>query len=486
MRSTHIIDVIFYAERGDLVKKYIPLIRENGITPEIISAMIKEHEHDRNRMLKLYDRYKAEPSGVPVLTRKPVEYEDFETGAIKRIDNKVNNKLNNPFDADIVDTKIGYMFGHPISYQVDVDRDGKPDKETTLQKELHEFIVRNNIEDEDSEWGKKAAICGYGARLAYIDTEGKERVRNVDPWEVIILSDRSIAEPIYALRYYPIEKKDGKDLFRVDFYDDLFVQSFVQMSVGGEFVLIEDKKPHMFEYCPLYGLPNNEELKGDAEKVINLIDAYDRTLSDANNEVEQYRLAYLILKGIVADDEAIDKATRRGIIELLDEKEDVRYLTKDINDQMIENHLDRLEENIMRFAKSVNFSDETFGTQITGVAMKYKLMALENKCITMERKMVTALRHQFKVLCSAWAKKGICNADDYLHFSFQFKRNLPVNLKEEAETQASLKGYVSDQTRLSLLSFVEDVQDELSKMKQEEEYIDLDNDELEGDIDGEI
>lgn len=67
--------------------------------------------------------------------------------------------------------------------------------------------------------------------------------------------------------------------------------------------------------------------------------------------------------------------------------------------------MNRLEENILRFAKSVNFSDESFGGNVTGVAMKFKLMALENKCITMERKMTAALRYQYKLIFSAWATK---------------------------------------------------------------------------------
>lgn len=460
-------------------------IKEQGITSDIIKNMIDDHKKDRDRMIKLYERYKATIGGVPILSREPVEYEDFETGAIKRIDNKVNNKINNAFDADIIDTKIGYMFGHGISYEVDADQDGEPDKDTPLQKELHNFNMRNSVEDEDSEWGKKAAICGYGARLAYVDKEGNERIRNVDPWEAIFLSDRSIAEPTYGLRYYPIDNKDSGNIYQADFYDGTNRHSFKQDTPGGNFLKTEeDTKLHMFEHCPLYGLPNNEELKGDVEKVTNLIDAYDRALSDANNEVEQYRLAYLVMKGLAADDEAIDEINRRGIFELLDDKESVSYLTKDINDTMIENHLNRLEENILRFAKSVNFSDEAFGGNVTGVAMKYKLMALENKCITMERKMSTALRHQFKVLCSAWSKKGKGNKDDYLSFTFQFKRNLPVNLKEEAETQASLSGFVSDQTRLSLLSFVDDVLDEMKRIEQEAEPIDLDNNLDEDDGDG--
>ncbi|WP_167397464.1 hypothetical protein [Lysinibacillus mangiferihumi] len=31
---------------------------------------------------------------------------------MQRVDDKVNNTLNNPLDAEIVDTKVGYMFGN--------------------------------------------------------------------------------------------------------------------------------------------------------------------------------------------------------------------------------------------------------------------------------------------------------------------------------------------------------------------------------------
>jgi SPP1 family phage portal protein len=152
---------------------------------------------------------------------------------------------------------------------------------------------------------------------------------------------------------------------------------------------------------------------------------------------------------------------------------------------MIENHLNRLEENIMRFAKSVNFSDESFGGNITGVAMKYKLMALENKCITMERKFVASLRYQFKVLFSAWSKLYGLSQDDYLKVFYSFKRNLPDNLLEEAQVQAQLKGLVSETTRLGLFSQVDDVQFEKDEMKKEmlesDEYLMM-NDPLNSDV----
>ncbi|MFB0637438.1 phage portal protein [Bacillus rugosus] len=441
--------------------KFLDQIRASGITPELIAEIIEAHKNDHNRMKKLYDRYQAEVQGVPILTREAIEYEEFETGHVKRIDHKVNNKLNNSFDSDIVDTKVGYLFGHPITYEFD---DKRETGTTSPGKQMiDDFNTLNNIADEDSEWGKMATICGYGARLAYIDRNGNERVKNIEPWEAVFLSDGNIHEPEYALRYY--ETYNGQQ--KAEFYDSKTIYYFSTKDSSA--FTLDNKQPHMFDGCPLFGLANNKELKGDAEKVLSLIDAYDRTLSDASNEIEQYRLAYLILKGLGADEDTLQQLKKTGILELYDEKDDVSYLTKDINDAIIENHLNRLEENILRFAKSVNFSDESFGGNVTGVAMKFKLMALENKCITMERKMTAALRYQYKLIFSAWATKNKAKAEDYLKVWFGFKRNLPANVLEEAQTTSQLKGLISEETRLSLLSFVDDVQYELHKMKEEEE-----------------
>ncbi|WP_250622264.1 phage portal protein, partial [Bacillus subtilis] len=113
----------------------------------------------------------------------------------------VNNRLNNAFDAEIVDTKVGYMFGHPISYET--EKDGE-NKNTALAEQINNFNTINNIADADSEWGKKAAICGYGARLVYIAPDGLVRIANVNPWEVVIIAENDITEPSFALRYYKV------------------------------------------------------------------------------------------------------------------------------------------------------------------------------------------------------------------------------------------------------------------------------------------
>jgi len=433
--------------------KFKKIIDKNGIDEELVLAIIQAHRADHERMKNLYARYKADKDGPAIFKRGPAEFEGFgNNSSIKRLDDKVNNQLNNAFEAEIVDTKVGYMFGHPISYNTD-------DKNSVIQQIIEEFLLRNNADDNDSEYGKMAAICGYAARLVYIDLEGNERIKNIEPWEVVFIGD-DIDEPSYSLRYF--DDEDGK---YAEFYDDTYIYYFAQQK-RKQFDLV-DMQPHMFEYNPLFGVANNKELQGDVEKVIALIDAYNRTLSDASNEIEQYRLAYLILRGMGADEETLANLKKSGVFELFGENDDVKYLTKDINDTMIENHLNRLEENILRFAKSVNFSDESFGGNITGVAMKYKLMALENKCITMERKFTASLRYQFKVLFSAWSKRKGLAKDDYLKVFFGFKRNLPANILDEAQSTLTLKGQVSEKTRLSLLSFVDDVDYELGEMQKD-------------------
>lgn len=437
----------------------------NQITSQIISDLIAEHAVDRARMLGLYSRYRTE--SVPVMDRV------FDN------ENKINRKINNTFDSEIIDTKVGYFIGTPISYQLD-----ETAGDLSVQNQvLSDFNVRNNIADLDSETVKQAAISGLCGRLLYIDKDGYEKAMLLYPWEVIPIYDRSVNELQYALRYYEVtirEATETKTVYRAEWYDKETVTFYTQLVPGGEYFLDDTEPinpmPHMFDEVPIIIFVNNEEQQGDSEKVLELIDAYDRTLSDVNSEIEEFRLAYLLFYGYEPTEAVLEAAKRSGAfgLDIKTEGVAVEYLTKQINDTVVENHLKRLEANILRFAKSVNMTDESFAGNVSGVAIRYKLMALENKSKTLELKMTAALQQQFKVLASAWAKKGI--AFDYLKIYFEFKRNLPVNLTEEAETTGKLKGFVCERTRLGLLSFVDDVEYEIEEMEKDSEgMIDLDS-----------
>lgn len=437
-----------------MFEHYIPLLDENNgePTPKLLKKIIDEFEPLKQRMINRYERYKASEKGVPIFTR------EFKGDGNK---DKVNNKLNNDFFSEIIDTKIGYMFGLPVSYSLDHEDD-------EVLKRIQDFLKANHIEDADAETGKFASICGYGARLLYHDKEGIEKVMNIKPYEAIFLTNSSVAEPSYAIRCYPIKVIDGddfKDGYKVEFYNETNIIEYT----GEDLDKLQETNriPNLYKGVPLIGFPNNEELQGDVDKAIALIEGYDRSFSDVNSEIEQFRLAYMIFKGVDIDDATIKKLKQTGALDV-GENGEASFLTKDLNDNILEHHLDRLEKNICRFTKHVNLSDESFGGNLTGVAIRYKLLALETKSGTLEMKFTKSLRQQFKLLFDAWNLRSNKGELDYLCMTFQFTRNLPANLADEADVQSKLQGLVSEETRLSMLSVVSDPKAEIQKMQEEE------------------
>lgn len=429
-------------------------LRKYGPTNELIKTIIQKFLPRRMEMYRLYARYKTQVEGLPIMRRR---LEDLQ---------KVNNQVNDDFFSEIIDIKTGYFAGRPISYSYAKDAEGfKP-----AQDNITRFTLRNTIADLDAETTKYAAICGYGSRLVYLDPDAQERVINLDPFDAIHLSENSISEPEFGLRLYTVTK--GRNTYlKVEFYDSENIHYFAEVK-RGTFAPDPDMEnpvqPHQMAHCPLIGFPNNDELMGDAEKVLKLIDAYDRTISDVNSEVEAFRLAYMAFEGGTIDQETLDAAQRMGAF-TVPEGGKIYWITKQLDDLLIEHHLDRLHSNIYRFSKTPDLADEAFSGNSSGVSLKFKLFGLETKCVTFERKMQAGLTHMFRCVSDIWAKKNI-RVDPY-EIVYEFKRNFPLDLKHEAETTGLLKGLVSEQTRLGLLSFVDDPAYEQELMEKENEGI---------------
>ena len=428
----------------------------NGVpTPEIIADIIKDHAALHKQTKNRYGRYQQGKQQTPIFNR------EFEGAAAE----KINNKLANDYFGEIVDTKVGYMFGLPTVTMYDK----KAQNYQMAMQQLERFKKVNNFDDLNAEWCKFSAISGYDAGLCYIDKEGQERVMRIDPWEAVIISKTAITEPEYGLVYY--EKWDETAV--AEFYNG----SNKYIFEGSDFdnLLEKEKKPHMFKYCPLFGIPNNAELQGDGDKVFTLIDGYDRSLSDMNNEIEQFRLAYMMFIGYEPDEETIENMIKTGalFIPTSSDGEKIEWLVKNLDPKYVDSHLDRLEANITRFAKHVNFTEAFGGGTVTGPAMRYKLFMLEARSKYFERKHEAAMLYMFKVIGSAWATKSI--PFDWTLLDLKYSRNIPVNIVDEAQAATTLGGITSKQTALSTLSFVTDVDEELRRIAAEKEQeIDLD------------
>lgn len=444
---------------------FVNEIEENGITAELLYKIIDRHRPNSLYNEYLFKRYTTMDGSVPIFNREP-RFEESDP---------INNKINNDFFSEIVDFKTGYFAGTPIVYGYSNNEEaeemtGGEEAVDNAIKVLTDFTTRNNMYGVDMETTKYASIYGYAGRLFYIDPDGAERVMPVHGYETIILSKTDISEPQYAIRYYKTYDINDVETWIVEFYDNKNIYTYS----GQLYDLQQDgePKPHMFDYCPLQGIANNKEMLGDAEKVLALIDDYDKVLSDNSNEVEAFVHAYLIFEGLRIDDDTIRDGRKSGsfVFPAAGTQQGKAYfLTKNINDAFTEHHLQRLEDNIYRFSRTPNLSDETFGAA-SGVSLKFKLHGLETKCAQFEAKMMDAAQHMFKVLASAWRKKAI--AFDPLQATMEFTRNFPLDKQSEATmAQAYIAAGLPKEWVYSQISDVDDVNYIMELLKKEKEEI---------------
>ena len=113
--------------------EFIEKIKSNGITAEIINKVVERNISKLNYVKSKYERYKG--AEVPIFKQKPVRLGDFETGNnVYRIDDKIQNSVANSYDSDIVDTKVGYMYGVPIVY-------GYDQEDANLKEKLKNILI---------------------------------------------------------------------------------------------------------------------------------------------------------------------------------------------------------------------------------------------------------------------------------------------------------------------------------------------------------
>ena len=440
-------------------------IRSRGITAELLQKILTKHAFNREYNEKLYQRYITVTEGVDIFSRQP-RFEEEK--------NAINNKVNNDFFGEIVDFKVGYFAGKPISYGYSKTEEseevtGGKEAVDKATKAITDFTTRNNMFGVDMEVTKFASIYGYAGRLFYVDKETNERVMAVHGYETVILSDTNISEPEYAIRYFKETDINGREKWIAEFYDDRNIYTFEGDWQALQLVKTE---PHLFDYCPLQGVANNKECMGDAERVLALIDAYDRAVSDNSNEIESFAHAYLVFRQMV-DENEMEKAQKAGSFYVPNvgntDKDPIYWLTKNINDGYTEHHLDRLEDNIYRFSKTPNLGDESFGTA-SGVALKFKLHGLEVKCAQFQAKMMDAAQYMWKLLASSWRKKGV-NVDP-LQCVESYGRNFPLDSEANARTaQALISAGVPEEIAWDIaIPEIDDIDYviELKKQKQEE------------------
>lgn len=372
---------------------------------------------------------------------------------------KPNNKTANPYASYITDTLVGYFMGEPVSYNAE---------DKNMLQEINMIFEYNDEADENAELAKDASIYGVAYEELYFSEDDKiVRFKRLDPKEVIPVYDKTIEENLICIiRYYEdFNYVDQKKSYIVEVIDEVEVTRYRTNEMFSNFALLENY-PHYFGVVPIAIYENNEDRMGDFEKVIDLIDAYDKMESDTLNDFEYFVDAYLALYGFTADTEDIQQMKQNRVL-LMDEGTSAEWLIKSENDATTENMKNRLDKDIHKFSKCPNLADEEFASNASGVAIKFKLLGTENLTSIKERKFKKGLQQRLE--CMSMINGLMRGGFDWRAIEIIFTRNIPSNDTDIANMVNTLSGIVSDETLLAQIPFVEDVEAELERIKKQKE-----------------
>ncbi len=364
-----------------------------------------------------------------------------------------NNKVVNNIAKYITDTAVGYFVGMPVAY-ASLDED--------FMLKVQNIFDYNDEQDENTELAKAASIYGSVFEMIYFDEDANIRFTKVDPDMLIAIYSTQLRTLLGAIRIIKTVDIKNKPYFKVEFWTDKIVNFYTLKQNKLE---MTGYKEHYYQDVPFIEYLNNEERLGDFEGVTSLIDIYNKVQSNTANifEYNDQSILKIINMGDVTLEDIKEMKKERAIA--LDSDGDIDWLLKTVDDTAIENFKKRLRDDIHMFANVPNLTDESFGGNITGVAVSYKLWGLEQICAIKERKFKKGLQRRIELITNLLNLKG--GHYNYMDIDMSFRRNKPQNLLEIAQVMTILSSDLSRETRLKMLPIVEDVKDELKKLEDE-------------------
>ena len=281
----------------------------------------------------------------------------------------------------------------------------------------------------------------------------------------MVYDDTVKQEPLFAVRYGVDEDKK----LQGEVYTLL---ETIKISGENDEISFGEGTYNPYPDLPVVEFYFNEERMSIFESVISLVNAFNKAISEKANDVDYFSDQVLVFLGAEVEEEDLKNIRSNRVINYYADGEgknvDVKFLEKPDSDSQTENLLDRLTKLIFQTTMVANISDESFGSS-SGVSLAYKLQAMSNLALSFQRKFQSSLNSRYKLYCEL--STNVSNKEAWKDIEYTFTRNEPKDIKEQAETANILKGITSEETALSVISVIPDVQAEMEKIKKEDSSI---------------
>jgi len=404
---------------------------------ELLSLLKTKFETDKAEYDKMYDYYKGKTDAMD---------------NYKMVTARSSLKTSVNYIKKFIKEEAAYTVGNKITYEA-IEKDDK------LVNNIEYYTAHFN-EMHDSDLMKYMLIFSKVFEVYYVDSITADFcTKIIKPNEGFAFTDNVTGRVLLFLHFYTNDFDDSLK------YIDIYTKDGI-LHCNEDFEEIAVAHSSIFEEVPVTigslsaeGYSDNlyKDLKG-------LQDALETNLSDAGNEISDFRNAYLVFKNCTIDDDDLTKMKEKGA--LVVGTGEVQWLIKDFNGSFGQDIMNRYIDLIYQISCHID-SNEKMVSNLSGVALRSRLIALENKCKLEEaahKNMVKSrLRFLFKYL-SIVIKKD----HDYKNVKIIYTPLIPTDDLATAQMLSQLpEGIVSKDTARKLLSYINNAEREKDKVDGE-------------------
>ena len=374
----------------------------------------------------------------------------------------------------IADTKSSYIAGIPPTYSAPDD-----DEKGQAIIDLYKKQVKQQL---DQELTNLCSRYGVAFEVAYLEQTYQEdgtmtvvpKSVALSPIEGFVAYDETLdPDSVFGAIHYVEVDEDRIEHHYLDLYDahDKVRYQMTDENGGSCYEIPGTRQPHGFDRVPITEYRNNPDMIGDFEGVIPLQRALNEVLSDRVKDKNTFANAYLVTQGFNFGE------TQDEVEEVMGKVNDMKYiaaprdatlqfLTKTFDESSVQILVDYIDGQMHKVSGIPNMTDESFASNASGVAIKYKLMGLEN----LAQSFISQFNRGFLRRCKlySYALYGPDGARvDEMRVTFKF--NLPADSSYDAQTMQIYvnAGTMSRRTMMEQCPYVADIDEEQRRLDAE-------------------
>lgn len=390
---------------------------------------------------------------------------------------QADNRIPSNFYRLQVKQKAAYAFTVPPKFDT---------KDDTMNN-----VIRSELGDSFAK--KCKALCIQAANNSvgwihyWIGEDGKFHYAVIDSRQIIPVWTKNLEKELKAVlrTYTDIDENTGDNYFIYEIWTEMECQKFRRrtdleweylehyaayptVDIDSGITELTDTYRHGFGEVPFIFFNNNDEGLSDLKDIKELIDSYDKVFSGFINDLEDIQEIIFILTNYSgeADDTAeVLKQMKKKVITVESEgegdKSGVDTLCIEIPVEARKTILDLTRKAIFEQGMAIDPDPQNFGNS-SGVALQYLYSLLELKTGLME----TEFRVSFNRLIHAILRFHNMTCENVMQ---TWKRTSVTNDAELAEICSKSKGVISDETIARNHPLVDDPEEEMKRLKEQQE-----------------